>query len=129
MMSSLDTCIIMRYIWNDVPEQAQKVNLLLNDKEKSFYISDLVVSELVYNLQVANLRRSSIVGVLHELAERKNIHISSFITDLVLPFFLEHPALSFTDCYVAFEADKKGRMPLLTFDRKLANQHPCAKMP
>lgn len=128
MIFSLDTCMIMRYIWGDVPEQAQKVNALLNDEEKIFYISDLVVSEVIYNMQVADLRRSSIVGVLYELAERKNIEISSFVVDTVLPFFAEHPALSFVDCYTAFEAEKKGRAPLLTFDRKLANQHPSVEM-
>lgn len=127
MMVSLDTCVIMRYIWNDIPEQAQRVRALLDDKEKTFFIPDLVVSEIIYNMQIANLRRSSIVGVLYELAERKNVEISSFIMDAVLPFFAEHPALSFVDCYAAFEAEKKRREPLLTFDKKLASQHPNAK--
>lgn len=123
MISSLDTCVLMRYIWNDIPEQAKKVEQLLDDKNRIFYISDLVVSEIVYNLQVAEIRRGSIVGAICELFDRKNIISNPFLTDLVLPFYAEHPALSFVDCYAAFEAEKKNYAPLLTFDRKLANQH------
>ena len=128
MMKTLDTNIVLRYIWEDVPGQREKVERLLNDKETMFCIPDYVIPEVIYNLQQSYIRRSSIVGVLYELAERKNIQISSFVLDTVLPFFAEHPALSFVDCYTAFEAEKKNRTPLLTFDRKLANQHPSVEM-
>lgn len=127
-MKTLDTNIVLRYIWKDVPEQREKVEKLLNDEETMFCIPDCVIPEVIYNLQQSYVRRSSIVGVLYELAERKNIQISPFVLDTVLPFFAEHPALSFVDCYAAFEAEKKGREPLLTFDKKLAKQHPSAQM-
>lgn len=127
-MRTLDTNIVLRYIWKDVPGQREKVEKLLDEENSMFYIPDFVVSEVIFNLQQSNLRRSSIVGTLYELAERKNIEINSFVMDTVLPFFAEHPALSFVDCYAAFEAEKKGRAPLLTFDRKLVNQHQSVRM-
>ena len=123
MTSSLDTNILLRYIWKDVPGQREKATELLYGPDGMFYISDLVVSEIIYNLQLDNLRRSSIVGAICELFARKNVISNPFLTDLVLPFYAEHPALSFVDCYAAFEAEKKNYAPLLTFDRKLANQH------
>ncbi|MBQ8985485.1 PIN domain-containing protein [Candidatus Saccharibacteria bacterium] len=128
MTSSLDTNILLRYIWKDVPGQREKAAELLNTPDKMFYISDLVVSELVYNLQLDDLRRSSIVGVLYELFARKNVISNPFLTELVLPFYAEHPALSFVDCYTAFEAEEKNRAPLWTFDKKLANQHKSAEL-
>ena len=128
MMSSLDTNVLMRYIWADVPEQYKKVTKLLDDEDQTFYISDMVVAEVIHNLKISHIRRSSIVGAVKRLAERKNIVMSDFVTETVLPYYAEHPALSFVDCYVAMEAEEKGREPLWTFDKKLANQHSSAKM-
>lgn len=128
MISSLDTNILMRYIWADVPEQYEKVTKLIDDENQIFYVSDMVVAEVIYNLKISHIRRSSLVGAVQKLAERRNILMNNFVVDTVLPYFAEHPALSFVDCYVAMEAEERGREPLWTFDRKLANQHPSAKM-
>ena len=128
VMSSLDTNTLMRYIWKDVPEQSKLIDEMLSDESRAFYIPDFVVSEIIFNLQIAEIRRSSIVGVLYELAEKDNVHLSPFVVETVLPFFAEHPALSFVDCYAAFEVGRKHIGPLWTFDKKLANQHPDAKL-
>ena len=127
MISSLDTNILMRYIWKDVPGQREKVVKLLEDEDQIFYISDLVVAELIFNLKSDRLHRKSIVGILNGLFSRKNIRVNPFITNTVLPFYAEHPALSFVDCYAAFYAETENKEPLWTFDRKFANQHPSAK--
>jgi len=39
-----------------------------------------------------------------------------------------HPKLSLPDCYVAEKALAAGAVPLWTFDRKLASQHPAARL-
>jgi len=46
----------------------------------------------------------------------------------VLPIYTAHPKLSFTNCYLATLAQKTGAAPLLTFDKKLANQLPAAQL-
>ena len=127
-MMSLDTNILMRYIWKDVPGQREKAIALLDDKSSSFYISDLVISEVIFNLKIARLHRKSIVGVVEAIISKSNIHVSRFIADEVLPVYATHPALSFVDCYAACEAKQTDQEPLWTFDRKLANQHPSAKL-
>lgn len=128
MNSSLDTNILLRYIWRDVPSQQASVNRLFDDKSQRFYISDMVVAELIFNLQNDKLKHNEIVDILMKIFEKKNVLVSDFVMETVLPFYAEHPALSFVDCYAAFEAEKKGWEPLYTFDKKLANQHPSAKM-
>ncbi|MBQ9180879.1 PIN domain-containing protein [Candidatus Saccharibacteria bacterium] len=128
MNSSLDTNILMRYIWRDVPAQLARAIKLIDDENQVFHISDMVVAEVIFNLQMDHLHRKSIVGILYQIFEKKNIEVSSFVVDEVLPYFAEHPALSFADCYAACEAERKGWEPLWTFDKKLANQHPGAKM-
>jgi predicted nucleic acid-binding protein len=42
--------------------------------------------------------------------------------------FVVHPAMSYTDCYLAEEARVTGSEPLLTFDQKLAKQHRSAQL-
>lgn len=128
MNSSLDTNILLRYIWRDVPSQQASVNRLFDDTSQRFYISDMVVAELIFNLQNDKMKHNEIVDILMKIFEKKNVVVSDFVMETVLPFYAEHPALSFVDCYAAFEAEKKGWEPLYTFDKKLANQHPSAKM-
>ncbi len=127
MKSSLDTNILLRYIWHDVPGQREKAAALIDDTTQTFAISDLTISEIIFNLQIDHIKRSSIVEIINELAEKRNIKISPFIINTVLPYFAEHPALSFVDCYTAFEAEETHFEPLWTFDKKLAHQHPSAK--
>ena len=127
MKSSLDTNIILRYLWKDVPGQREKATALLDDETQTFYISDMVVAEVIFNLQMDKLKRSTIVNILNQLFEKKNIEVSTFVKNTVLPFFAGHPALSFVDCYTAFEAEKSHAEPLWTFDRKLSAQHPSTK--
>ncbi|MBQ3347969.1 PIN domain-containing protein [Candidatus Saccharibacteria bacterium] len=128
MNSSLDTNILLRYIWRDVPSQQASVNRLFDDTSQRFYISDMVVAELIFNLQNDKMKHNEIVDILMKIFEKKNVVVSDFVMETVLPFYAEHPALSFVDCYAAFEAERKGWEPLYTFDKKLANQHPSAKM-
>ncbi len=127
MNSSLDTNIILRYIFNDIPAQCEKAKKLFSDPSQTLYVSDLVVSEVIFNLQTRKVPRPDIMKILKSLYELPNIVFSDFIKNTVLPFYESHPALSFVDCYVASEAEKKHWEPLWTFDRKLASQHPSAK--
>ena len=127
MNSSLDTNIILRYILEDVPKQSVKAEKLLGDQEQIFHISDLVLAEVIFNLQCYEMPRENIVDALLHLFSFPNIRVNHQILDKALPFYLEHPALSFVDCMAAFYAEENNAEPLWTFDRRLANQHPSAK--
>ena len=127
MTASLDTNILMRYIWKDVPGQREKAIRLIDDENQTFHVSDLVISELAFNLKMDHIRRKTIARILENILLKRNIQANPLIINKVLPFFAEHPALSFVDCYAAFDAETDKATPLWTFDRKLANQHPSAK--
>ena len=127
MNASLDTNILLRYILKDIPSQVKKTEELLRDKSQIFYISDLVLAEVIFNLQSVNMPRKNIVEILTLIFNLSNIRVNHAILDQALPFYLNHPALSFVDCMAAFYAEKERKEPLWTFDRKLASQHPSAK--
>lgn len=128
MNCSLDTNILLRFIEGDVPEQCEKATDLLNDHTQTFCISDLVLAEVVFNLQMAKAPRKDIVAALNSIFSLPNIRVNHAVLDQALPFYLDHPALSFVDCMAAFYAESENKEPLWTFDRKLANQHPSAKL-
>ena len=125
--ASLDTNILLRHIFDDVPSQCAKVKKLFADGDQTLHVSDMVVSEIIYNLKTHKVPRSNTVAILKRIATMPNVVVSKFITDTVLPFYESHPALSFVDCYAAFEAEKSHAEPLYTFDQKLATQHSSAK--
>lgn len=127
MNSSLDANIILRYILEDIPKQSKMVEELLKDQEQIFHISDLVLTEVVFNLQCYEMPRENIVGTLLHIFSLPNIRVNRQVLDKALPFYLEHPALSFMDCMATFYAEVNGTEPLWTFDKRLANQHPSAK--
>lgn len=126
--SSLDTNLILRYLLNDVPAQTKKVRKLLSSENQNFYIYDLVLAEVIFNLQSQDYPRKIIVESLKTLFSLDNIHPESPFIETVLDFYLDHPALSFVDCYSASKAEFTKKEPLLTFDKKLAKQHPSAKL-
>ena len=128
MTASLDTNILLRYILEDAPHQCEKVKKLILNQEQPFYISDLVLAEVVFNLQGTKMPRKNIVSILSRLFDLPNVHVNHTILDQALPFYEDHPALSFVDCMAAAYAKAENKTPLWTFDRKLANQHPSAKL-
>ena len=126
--SSLDTNLILRLILNDVPEQRARFVSLLSDDRQIFYVCDLVLAEVIFNLQKMGRTRTEIVVSLKMFLSIDNIHPESPFIETVLDFYLDHPALSFVDCYSACKAEFTNKEPLLTFDKKLSKQHPSAKL-
>ena len=105
--SSLDTNLLVRLAIGDIPEQRQKVLDLLNKHpDQTFYICDVVVAETIYVLgSNYEQTREEIREFFQGLFSVGNIHPESpYILD-VLDFFVDHPALSFVDCYSAAHAE------------------------
>lgn len=126
---SLDTNIILRIVLDgDRTQKATAIKLVLAHR-KSFFIDDSVVSECVYVLEKIGYSRKDISGMLVPLFQNKIFLINHHIFDQVFPFYLEHPSLSFEDCYLNFRIAEKHAAPLWTFDKKFANQSTVAKIP
>ena len=129
--SSIDTNIVLRLILNDVPAQRRRVLKLLSQPNATYCLEDLALAEIVYVLEtVCQYPRADIVDKLLFFLARYDgvIEYNRPLTRSVFPFYLEHPKLSFSDCCLATMAELSGAEPLFTLDKKLAGQHPSAKL-
>jgi predicted nucleic-acid-binding protein len=106
----------------DIPEQAEIVAGLLNSPE-TFYVADPAIIELIFVLEkVKKIDRELIQKAVSAIMSQSNIKCSREIFEETMPLYAEHSKLSVTDCYLSVSAQKRGALPLLTFDRKLASQ-------
>lgn len=124
---SLDANIIMRLILGDVPHQCEKILDLFMRRGYTYHISDLAITETVYNLQ-KSYSRPDIIKALQKILELPNINANFNLFQQVFPMYLEHPNLSFNDCCLSVYAALNESEPLWTFDRDLAKQSPTAKL-
>lgn len=130
-METVDTNIVLRYIIKDNPFQYRKVAKLLSDMTREFVVDDMAISEAIYVLtgDTYNCPRRDAVKYLNNFLEIPNVicHNRGMITD-VFDLFVEHPKLSFNDCYMSIKAALALEEPLWTFDRALAKQLPTAEL-
>ena len=127
-MPSLDTNCILRWLLDDIPEQTALVSALLNSGE-SFIVADAALIETVFVLEkLKKISRETIEKTIMAIVGRNTIQCSRELFKEILPIYTAHPKLSFADCYLAILAQRTGAVPLLTFDKKLANQLPQAQL-
>ena len=128
--ASLDTSIIVRILVGDSPILCKKI-LKLFDQDLIFIISDLVLSETIYVLETVYCKtREEISDLLLFFLARYDdtVQYNRDLTALAIPFYVKHPKLSFNDCALASLAELNHAEPLFTLDKKLASQHPSAKL-
>jgi predicted nucleic acid-binding protein len=119
---SLDANVILRLLLNDVPAQHAAALALLSAGD-SFVVSDTAMIETIFVLGRAyeltrEQQREAVVGVLGQ----QNISGSLELFEAAFELYLAHPKLSFEDCYLVSVAERTGRGPLWTFDKKLVSQ-------
>ncbi len=109
----LDTNALVRFFTNDIPQKAEKVEKLL--EEKSLFIPDVVFPELEYVLTNGyNSSRTQIITVYRFLLAKKNIRTSPSMQKAVAIF--EKSKLDMADCITA-SYSLKGE--LASFDKEL----------
>lgn len=127
---SLDTSVIVRILADEQSDARKKVLKLLS-QDLTFVVSDLALSETVYVLETVYNKSREEIGdlILFFFAKYdEKINYNYDLTSLAFPFYLEHPKLSFNDCCLAALAEISQAEPLMTLDKKLAAQHPSAKL-
>ncbi len=125
---SLDTNIILRLLWEDIPEQYERAIKLLERDDVVYLLSDAMLSEVVFVLTRMEVDRETIVGALMRIISRPNVRASDLMGFELFWMYLHHPKLSFTDCYLAIEATMNKAEPLWTFDKALAKENGTAKL-
>ena len=129
--NTLDANVVLRYIMRDNVAQYKKVRRLLLDLDTDYYIDDMAISEIIYVLmgKTYQLSRYDAVRSVKNFLEIVNVccHNRGLISD-ALDMFVEHPKLSFNDCYLSVKAMYAREEPLWTFDAALAKQSGTAKL-
>ena len=121
-MPSLDTNCLLRWLLNDVPEQTRLISACI-DSGENIVVADVALIEMIFVLEkLKKIRRESISKAVMAIIEKDNIVCNRELFIAILPIYIGHPKLSFVDCYLERLAHRTGSAPLLTFDKKLANQ-------
>jgi len=121
-MPMLDTNVLLRWILNDVPEQTASAEKLLTSGT-SCIVPDIALLETVYVLErVMRLSRATIAQSIETLLSVADLELDRALWLTALKSYFTHPKLSIADTYLAALAQKTNRLPLYTFDHKLANQ-------
>lgn len=125
--ASLDTNIIIRLITLDNKEQHKlALDLVLNGR--NYYVDDYAVMESVYVLEKQEYSRKDIVESLQTLLNNQSFIYNESLFAPIFEKYLTHPSLSFNDCVLEARSEKKGAIPLWTFDQKFARQSDVARL-
>ena len=126
---SLDTNCIASLLISGREAQRHVVERAIRNHQE-VVVADQVFIELEYVLNYpGTLTRAKVSDAIKAILNLSEITCSRALLRSVLPIYVNHPALSFTDIYLAKKAGLDDVVPLLTFDKKLANQMPEAKIP
>lgn len=119
-ITSLDTNVVLRFLLNDIPEQAETAKSAIS--RDSCYVTDVVVTEVIYVLErVIEMERKDITKLVTAFLNLPDMIYNTYFLDRAIELYDTKPALSFVDCYAATEAKAYGNR-LVSFDKKLV-QH------
>ncbi len=116
-MIGADTNLLVRLIIDDIPEQAQKVNELLNDGI-TLYVNEVVISELYWVLtSIYKFTKNEFIEAVDDLIETQSITFFNVrtITE-ALTYFINSSA-GFTDCLI-HAINQSQKLTTATFDQK-----------
>jgi predicted nucleic-acid-binding protein len=128
LQGTIDTNILLRFILKDVPDQFDKAKALIEGSTGPYYVSLLSIAEIVFILEGAGFNREEVKRNIDFLCGYPILYINRLVVLQALELYVSHPALSFIDACLAYEADAEYAPPLLTFDKKLAKQAPQAQL-
>jgi len=121
-MASLDTSCLLRWLIDDIPDQAQAVQALM-DTQGPVTVTDAAMIESVFSLETSfGLTRREIVLAMSAVLGESAFDLDGSLWFEMFGDYLNHPKLSIMDIYLTHRAQLDSAAPLYTFDRKLANQ-------
>lgn len=118
--SVLDTNLIIRFLANDSPSQASKVEKLFKEGEfASFEIPDLVIAEIIYVLiSFYKLNKEEVVEKVAKLVEFEKVKTNKKLIKKALEFYRDHP-ISFVDAYLCSLVFNGKNSFVYSFDKDL----------
>jgi predicted nucleic acid-binding protein len=126
---SLDTNVLLRALLNDIPAQHDAAKALIESPGVRYRVSDTALIELAFVLdRHYGFSRSDIAEALSGLTAHPKLSCNTDAITAAADAFVDCPALSFEDCYLAQSAREQNALPLWTFDSKLAAQSDFAEL-
>lgn len=123
-MDLLDTNIIVRYLTDDLPEQAERARTAFDAVEAGTLVFVLSEGVLVETEQVLssknlyNLPRDVIARHLTRLLRIYGVKIDHKQTYLrAFELYVAHHFLSFVDCVCVAHAERLGNIDVMSFDK------------
>lgn len=118
-MRAIDTNVLLRLLVRDELRQLAAAEAFV---AQGAWISQVVLVETVWVLDAGYGRTTAQIGAaLDMLLAHAGLTLQDAdVVAAAVDQFRSHPALGFSDCLVLESARKAGRLPLGTFDRKLA---------
>lgn len=121
-MPTLDTNVVLRWLLDDVAEETASADALIASGVECT-IPDATILETVYVLEKQlKLSRRTVVESIETVFAVSNADLDRAVWRAALDDYLAHPKLSISDTYLGARARDAKRLPLYTFDRKLASQ-------
>lgn len=116
----LDTNIIIRFLTNDPPNQAEKIEKLFSQaSSSSLEIPDVVIFEIVYVLlSFYQLSKEEVIEKIYSLINFEKIKTNKKLIKKTLEIFKNYP-ISFIDAYLCALIFLKKHPFIYSFDKKL----------
>lgn len=122
-MTALDTNVIVRYLVNDVAEQAEAARALLNGltPDNPGFICREVVIEVVWVLERSyRFPRSMIAETLLDLTASDSLAVEDPDDVAAAAYRYGQGGVGFADLMILKAAERAGATPVHTFDRRFA---------
>ena len=116
-MILIDTNVILRYLLNDIPEQADKAESVI--KQGAFTLPE-IIAEVVYVLtKLYKVPRNEIKSILAPIFNEVGIQNKEIIVNALSVF--SETAFDFVDCII-ISRKKLLNETVFTFDKKLSSR-------
>ncbi len=117
----VDTNVFIRYLTDDVPEQAEQSKNLFEQAEEGRYelfICDLVAAEIIYVLEsVYKISKKDTAEKLLAIIKLTNVVLENKSIVLEALELYEEKSLDFTDAYLACHTRKSRHRKVFSFDK------------
>lgn len=119
MAKILDTNLIVRFLINDSPKQADKVERLLKNPSEVLILTDVVTAEVIYVLQ-SNYKfsKDQTVDKLYKLIQNSNLICHKELIFNTLFTYLNYN-ISFIDAYLTAYVELNRLEGIYSFDEGL----------
>lgn len=122
---AVDANVLLRYLLNDLPEQAQKARRII-DSARPIGLTAVALAEIAWTLAGPRYRRerASVALLLVDLLARENVVTLGFDKEeaqiALMACAAEHGAASFGDALIAACARSSGVTEIYSFDQRFA---------